>query len=272
MDPWGILNLLVDHHKKGSDETRSSKNSCNSSWSIQLTNENSTQSDEWHQNIVALTCTILSDVFLMKITSDIDFMRKDLSDCSNCHDCTVKIPQFLDHFQEPTQSPVLHNDRKRPLSSSPIYHKRAKLALNSTEDCRLVQKSVFLRGSISLPTTIQCEATYKLWEGRRKARRQISQPGLSDILDLERQVSRLLMSDQSEISISADANTSSLSGCSTENSPTDFSFNLNFIRSENNSINMYFRLLSGPERDFLNFFHHIQIFLPKLIKKSEAAV
>lgn len=165
--------------------------------------------------------------------------------------------------------------KKRSLPSSPTYCKRARLALSSPEvlDLKKRSKTSQSRYPVTFPFNVACKVMYQVWEGRRKARRLLVQTRMNDVIDLERQVSKLLVSELTTAKAhqdSASLNISSCSASSSDSNPTVmFSFDLTMRKCEEATLSLNFHPLSDDLQSFRTFFHHFQTFVPALVLKCE---
>ena len=130
-----------------------------------------------------------------------------------------------------------------------------------------ISSSVDTTNILNLPFTSSCAAMHKVWEGRRKARRQLSQKRNPNLLELERQVSRMLLSDQPTSTAAFNLSESFNDSCSSTNSASSpiFEFSLT-LEDASDSLSATFQ----PEAsltEFTTFFHHLEVFLPGFILK-----
>ena len=268
---WGILNLFIDHQNKEKTQEEDKNDT-----DFSLVISSSTDSKTWDATTAAsLVLTVLQEVFFISTSNGCFFT--DSRSVSMNKDSVTDQPQYHGHsYCERTSEESARDvgsageaSRKRKASSSDScnYCKRAKLMLSSPTVERV--SSLAASTSFALPFTTKCSAFHRLWEGRRKARRRLVQKGKSDLLELEKEVSKLLLSDRDSSKVISEESASFNSSCSSADDSTlqtIFSFDLTFTKTDTGSLSTSFQ----PESisvDFKTFFHHLQVFLPGFVLK-----
>ena len=270
-EQWGILNLFIDHHHKEKPSHQKAKAE-NQNYKLKLKRPD-TQKVDWSSEVVAtLLITVLREVFLISFSSDFTNPNHPESKYSQT---SPVITEQCENVIELCESEVSNEvtSRKRKLPNSPDICgicKRTKLMLSSPTATRISSKLDALN-LVALPFVSSCVATHKLWEGRRKARRHLVQKGKTDLIELEKQVSKLLLSDRAETASTDDSlNTTdsfneSFSSFDRASQPL-FKFSLALTAEEVDSLSVEFQ----PEvhsTNFTTFFHHLEVFLPGFITK-----
>ncbi|XP_039254761.2 speckle targeted PIP5K1A-regulated poly(A) polymerase-like [Styela clava] len=277
-EPWGILNLFVDHHNKKSSDINPRKISFldKTDLTIKLKSKNE---DKSCMDLASLVLTILTEVFFIQFDLDNDIEINQTEDSVIADSSSTAIHT---KYSSEAGSAVCHTispeSRKRHPEDSPVSHKRAKIVVTTPEALNLKTKAS-KHGTdfeYNLPVTFECESKYRVWEGRRKARRHLVQPGMGDLLDLERQISKLLVS---ESTVTSDTSCPTNGGTQTtsikDSVKTNFHFKLCMYESGSDILHLGFRYLPfdkkatarNPEQDFNNFFHHLEISLPIIVAK-----
>ena len=271
-EKWGLLNLFVDHHHKETNTLGKQKPESLNGCKIVIRSAYP-KHEAWNpQHVAGLVVTVLRDVFhvtfsnilpdhaasfpFSQSSSIFDNYENGVAKCRSCPD-------------NPPSGEAVSRKRKASSPESCGLCKRAKLMMSSPTTSRI--SSVLDTFSIQLPFASTCVATHKLWEGRRKARRRLVQKGKSDVLDLEMQVSRLLLSDLSNndgTENGAKASESFNTSCSSTDSTSKalFHFFLSLSSDESDSLSVIFDSDSHSS-DFSTFFHHLEIFLPNFVLK-----
>ena len=267
-EQWGILNLFIDHHHK-EKSPQATKTECGS---YKLHFKRPEQScDKWSAQLVAsLIITILRDVFHISFSSPSSH-SSNIESTNNS--CSSPIDESRDNHVNGRPIDCVSSDeitRKRKASSPDACGtcKRAKLIFSSPTASR-ISSTLDASSFVELPFTCVCVATHKLWEGRRKARRHLAQEGKANLLELERQVSKLLLSDRiavtdDSLNLSDSFNTSHSSVNSVSQPIIKFSLTLS---EEQHDLLTAMFLPEIKSTAFSTFFHHLEIFLPGFILK-----
>ena len=262
---WGILNLFIDHHSKEAHVNAGHSHQNEAAFRLEFPPPAEAGS-AWTHTSASCLLTVLRDVFLVSFSNDCfpffastsSFRRESTS--SNLDD-SASSDRSNDADVSSSSEQEVSVGRKRKASDPCTYCKRAKVMITSSE--------CLPPSPVHLPFTATCRVTHKLWEGRRRARRRLVQKGKSDFLDLEREVSRLILSDRSDTTsgtlLSSTCLNSSWSSCDS-NEQSIFQFDLSLTRDDRNYLCALFQpKLASTE--FSNFFRHLQVFLPGFILK-----
>lgn len=166
----------------------------------------------------------------------------------------------------------LGTSRKRRIKDPGLPSKKPRLSLNSPEAQKLYEKAItkLEDGKLSeLPLVFKCEIKYRLWEGRRKIRRQLVKPGMQEIMDLEKRISKLLVDESRNHEESFTESISTVSAISTgfladvrvcsEGTRLHFVFAYDKAKDSPSNCN--------AEQDFKNMAHHLKLSLPSMVKK-----
>nr|CAB3267382.1 speckle targeted PIP5K1A-regulated poly(A) polymerase-like [Phallusia mammillata] len=264
---WGILALFIDHHKKQGDSEASVPNPAKSNayaFDVKLKPDAS----EMHQGDLpkagGYLVNILCDVFAM------DCQVVDAEIITNAPMTeSAQVAVAMETFPIKAKEELHKHEvatKKRPADSEDCtFCKRAKVALD---------RSDATTHPINLPCQLKCVAKQRLWQGRRKARRRLVQKGKADFLDLERKVSQLLLSDLVNDSTHGGSMQQQLNtSCSSTDScgPPLFSFTTDVKQLNETALRLLFRCTSDDgHSDYVNFVHHLEMFLPNLLKKCVA--
>nr|XP_002130666.1 speckle targeted PIP5K1A-regulated poly(A) polymerase [Ciona intestinalis] len=259
---WGIMMLFVDQHNKNEAGEKHAHKGKETEHSFLISPPPSELVD---QNTLCQTAgqfviTVLQDVFYVKIgkTTTNQTFTEDFSVSPEIHDLTesIAVIQACPPSNQ-NNDVILHqstNDRKRHADdrfNAPCKKSRISIVKNVIENPSTV---------VQLPVKLSCIATQKVWQGRRKARRQIVQSGLSDLVQLERKISELLLSESS-----ASAPNESLNDSTSSDLSISMHFHLTMLAEEQK-----LKLTFEPgenSTDFVTFFHHIEVFLPPFVAK-----
>lgn len=265
---WGLLNLFIDHHCKDPHDGVNGKMETDDVYKFVIEAPSSGDT-EWLQKAASLILTVLRDIFLVTFSkgnfpNEINPSLHDDDEDALHSNFDNSVASDVSNEADISSSSELDfsSARKRKASDSEPCHycKRAKLMKTTSSSFPLL--------SVALPYTSACEVGHRLWEGRRKARRRLVNKGKSDLLDLEREVSKLLLSDQSDsTSGTAHLSTSFNSSCSCDSLEQNlFQFNLTLQSDDSRSLHALFQP-SSPSTEFSTFSRHLQIFLPNFVLK-----
>uniref|UniRef100_H2Y8T7 Uncharacterized protein n=1 Tax=Ciona savignyi TaxID=51511 RepID=H2Y8T7_CIOSA len=254
---WGVMMLFVDQHNK--EEVGDGISSPNKRKSAEYS---FCISPPGRENGFDVVCQIASD-YVIPVLQDVFFVEMENVNnvqLSGQSDKTVEnetaVAVTIAKLEVVLNNDADHilNPRKRHAGTNgSVCSKRSKVATISPPEVH--------RNPIKLPTTISCTATKKVWQGRRRARRQIVQTGMSDLVQLERKISELLLSESNASMPEGNLNDSFSSDIST---PLQFNLTLS---EENNKLKLVFQT-EDVSTDFMSFFHHVEVFLPNFITKG----
>lgn len=218
-----------------------------------------------------LIITLLTDVFMMNISSEnaSSFSSFESNYKSVESPCSSKASEDSSLNAQRLDS----TSRKRCMEEPYPASKKLKLSLNSPEAQKLYEKasakSMQEEKLSELPLVLKCEVKYRLWEGRRKMRRQLVKPEMQEILDLEKQISKLLVAESHSQEESFVENAGTVNCIS-----TGFLMDL-AISSRGTNLNLVFAYDNvthnssnyNTEQDFKNMAHHLKLSLPAMVRK-----
>lgn len=249
-EAWGVLSLFVDHHVKRIPTSPNQKTGIADIVRIDISDTSPSQK----RSLPGLLVTILTDMFMIDVVRRLDNERIQFEG----------VPPVTTAKTSEMSTP----SRKRHIEDDNPDPKRARLLISSTEAAELNEKANSRNDSAldDLPVDFTCRVTHRVWEGRRKMRRRLVKPAVHDIIDLERQISRLLVSE----SQSPDGGVAGTSDISTH-----FATTLRVTSEAGNQLVLAFgydatsggRGERNTEQDFKNMVHHMSLSMPGIVKK-----
>ena len=283
-DNWGILNLFVDHHLKKKLDDNSLSGKSPNCLRFSIDNCLIKQLSETAETVCATLLLVLCSIFRNKcIVQDHSFENTcDLNTLIKCLDVNQLLQSsetepsgYTDSFSSNSSNGnsatvILCGKRKLDLVDSPISKKKRKLDIKKLAGLPMSK-------NIPLPIKLVCSVNHKLWIGRRKARRKIGDSNVIDIHDLERRVSSILLSQETQLikKQSRPELNMSLSSSDLENSiemvedeQPFFKYLLTCSKDNESNLNCVFELINEDQlSEFANLFHHLETFVPTFVKK-----
>ena len=274
---WGIRSLFVDHHRKQTVKDKAdaaSSSSCGVEVGFQVKLRCVPGPAPSHcRAAMGLVVTVLRDVFGIAcelVDNDVEHSKTDPGSSQILVSCDETVASVRTCPKSDVGEAVTVNvGEKRPASPSDCsYVKRAKVVLIAPPVQALTEGTPT---NVSLPCQFLCAATKRLWQGRRKARRKLVQQGKADLLQLEKQVSRLLLTDLDSSNPDAESHNTSLNSTLSSDSGGNgpiFRFLLKADAVKNAELTLRFQCLTEEGKsDFINFFHHVEAFIPGFVGK-----
>ncbi|XP_076816399.1 speckle targeted PIP5K1A-regulated poly(A) polymerase-like isoform X2 [Clavelina lepadiformis] len=274
---WGLLNLFVNHHNKHTDASESDANSIEQRFNIKKPT-NTANAGNWCDLAAGVVVVVFRDIFAMSINSvDMEDTAEQLQPSAVTYsreDCGEELQNCSSPCNKDFDRAGASESRKRPASPTDCgFCKRAKMLLSSPSSADISSSNIL---TISLPYTAECTATQRLWEGRRKARRNLVKSGKSDLLQLEIEVSKMLLSDKSmdtsvtresiNHSFSEDLMNTTVSSIGSADTTAVFAFTLRLELVDENTLGVTL-IATSKNSDFITFYHHIKSFLPGFVIK-----